>query len=153
MSIQRLWTLPRLLVGVVLLNTLVGPLLADLVIPDIAARHLHNPNWPPHAKFHDAQYIGMGALIGVIGLRVLLRRQGDPRAQFYLAAALGSVTWLGMWGALLFPQTAAQDPEFAETAAKVLGLDVQLFIAVVMLVGLGAAVALERTRSPIPVGR
>ncbi|WP_433603617.1 DUF6640 family protein [Nocardia sp. CA-135953] len=42
------------------------PLPADLVIPDIADPHLHNPAWPPHAKFHDTQYIGMGALIGAI---------------------------------------------------------------------------------------
>ncbi|QIS09077.1 DUF6640 family protein [Nocardia arthritidis] len=131
----------------VLLNTLVGPLLADLVIPDIARRHLHNPNWPPHAKFHDAQYIGMGALLGAIGLRILVRRKGDQRAQFYLAAALGSVTWLGMWGALLFPGTAAQDPEFAADSRKVLGIDFQLFIALVMLVGLSAAVTVERARA------
>ncbi|WP_225732345.1 MULTISPECIES: DUF6640 family protein [unclassified Nocardia] len=147
MTAKRFWSLPRVVVGVVLLNTLIGPLLADLVIPDIARRHLHNPNWPPHAKFHDAQYIGMGALLGTIGLRILLRRKGDQRAQFYLAAALGSVTWLGMWGALLFPGTAAQDPEFAADARKVLGIDFQLFIALVMLVGLSAAVTVERTRA------
>jgi|GEM_PF-1416784 len=136
----------RVLVGAVLANTVVGPLLADLVIPDIARQHLRNPNWPPHAKFHDAQYIGMGMLTGAIGLRILLRRKGDQRAQFYLAAALGSVTWLGMWGALLFPGTAAKDPEFECTGHQVLGLEPQLFVALVMLVGLSSAVSLERAR-------
>lgn len=146
MAVERFWTLPRTLVGAVLVNTMTGPLLADLVIPDIARQHLRNPNWPPHAKFHDAQYIGMGMLTGAIGLRILVRRQGDPRAQFYLAAALGSVTWLGMWGALLFPGTAATDPEFECTKHKVLGLDAQLFVALAMLLGLSAAVGLERSR-------
>ncbi|MFI9505652.1 DUF6640 family protein [Nocardia sp. NPDC052566] len=147
---KRHWTLPRVLVGAVLTNTVVGPLLADMVIPEVAKQHLHNPNWPPHAKFHDAQYIGMGAMIGAIGLRILARRKGDPRAQFYLSAALGSVTWLGMWGALLFPGTAAKDPEFKHDGGKVLGLDPQLFIALAMLVGLSSAVVLERTRWRIP---
>jgi hypothetical protein len=146
MAVKRWWTLPRMLVGAVLVNTLVGPLVADLVVPDIAKQHLRNPNWPPHAKFHDAQYIGMGMLTGAIGLRILMRRKGDPRAQFYLAAALGSVPWLGMWGALLFPGTAAKDPEFECGAPKVLGLDPQLFIALVMLAGLSGAVTLERGR-------
>ncbi|KZM71281.1 DUF6640 family protein [Nocardia terpenica] len=147
MARQRFWTLPRTLVGAVLANTLIGPLAADLLIPDIAKQHLHNPNWPPHAKFHDAQYVGMGMLTGAMGLRILLRRKGDQRAQFYLAAALGSVTWLGMWGALLFPGTAAKDPEFECTSHRVLGMDVQLFIALVMLVGLSAAVGVERGRA------
>ncbi|WP_063039065.1 DUF6640 family protein [Nocardia pseudovaccinii] len=145
------WTLPRILVGAVLLNTLIGPLLADLVIPDIADLHLHNPAWPPHAKFHDAQYIGMGTLIGAIGLVVLWQRTGNLRARFYLAAALGSVTWLAMFGALLFPGTAAQDPEHAAEAARVIGMDPQLFIALVMLIALAVAIVVERTRAPIRV--
>lgn len=145
----RHWTLPRILVRVVLFFTLFGPLLADLVIPDIAARHLHNPAWPPHAKFHDAQYIVMGALTGLIGIAILWRRTGHLRGQFHVAAALGAVTWLGMFGALLFPGTAAQDPEYAD-GLKLIGLDPQLFIALVMLLLLAAALVLERTRSPIP---
>ncbi|WP_433734757.1 hypothetical protein ACQP0C_36620 [Nocardia sp. CA-129566] len=49
--------------------------------------YLRNPAWPPHAKFHDAQYIGMGVLIGAIGLVVLWQRTGHLRNQFFLAAA------------------------------------------------------------------
>ncbi|MEV0643972.1 DUF6640 family protein [Phytomonospora sp. NPDC050363] len=146
----RHWTAPRILVRVVLFFTLLGPLLADLAIPAVADLHLHNPAWPPHAKFHDAQYIVMAALIAGVGLAVLWGRTGDLRARFHLAAALGSVTWLGMFAALLFPGTAPQDPEHAADAVKVAGLDPQLFIALVMLVALSAALILERTRSPIP---
>lgn len=150
MAVKRFWTLPRALVGAVLANTMAGPLLADFVMPKVARQHMRNPNWPPHAKFHNAQYIGMGALTGAIGLRILARRQGDQRAQFHIAAAMGSVTWLGMWGALLFPGTAAKDPEFEHTGEKVLGMDTQLFVALVMLAGLSGAVALEHTRSGAP---
>ena len=30
--------------------------------------HLFNPDWPPHARFHDAQTILLGSLLGVGGL-------------------------------------------------------------------------------------
>lgn len=139
--------LSRAFVGVVLAITGVSPALADLVIPATAKQHLHNPNWPPHAKFHDAQYIVMGALTGALGLRILLRRGGDPRARFYLAAALGSVPWLGMWAALLFPGTAATDPEFEAEQSKVLGIHPQLFLGLVILVGLSGAVKIEHSRA------
>lgn len=143
----------RAIVGAVLGVTGAGPVLADLVVPRTAGQHLRNPNWPPHAKFHDAQYIAMSGLISAIGLRVLLRRAGDPRAQFYLAAALGSVTWLGMWATPLFPGTAATDPEFEGTDPPVLGLHPQMFLALVMLVGLGGAVTVERRRGRAPAPR
>ncbi|MFI6870000.1 DUF6640 family protein [Nocardia sp. NPDC050406] len=136
--------LPRVLVGVVLLFALLGPLLADLVIPDVAALHLHNPAWPPHAKFHDAQYIVMSALLGVVGFTLLLRPGGEPRRRFHIAAALASITWLGMFGALLFPGTAPIDPEFEADNQLLLGLDAQLFIALVMLVTLAVALLAER---------
>ena len=136
----------RVVVGAVLAVTGVSPVLADVVVPRTAEQHLRNPSWPPHAKFHDGQYVLMGVLIGAIGLRVLLKRQGDPRARLDLAAAVAAVPWLSMWGALLFPGTAANDPEFDHAEPRVLGMHPQLFLAFVMLVGLSAAVATERRR-------
>lgn len=127
----RYWTLHRVLVGVVLANTAVGPLVADLLVPKVAAMHLHNPAWPPHAKFHDAQYISVSAVVGLTGIIVLRRRRGDLDQQFRVAAALGSATWIGMFAALLFPGTAVIDPEFEQNNRRVLGLDAQLFIATV----------------------
>jgi hypothetical protein len=41
----------------------VGPLVADFAYRPTARQHIHNPNWPPHAKFHNAQYIAMSPLI------------------------------------------------------------------------------------------
>ncbi|TVT07280.1 hypothetical protein FNH07_16810 [Amycolatopsis bartoniae] len=137
----------RTLVGAALAVTAVGPLLADFVVPRTARQHLRNPNWPPHAKFHDAQYIVMGMLTGGIGLRVLSRRGGDERARFQLAAALGSIPWLGMVGASLFPGTAATDPEFEATEPQVLGMHPQLVMALALLTGLSGAVTVESARS------
>ncbi len=104
-----------------LLGIGVGPLFVDFLHEPTAGQHIHNPNWPPHAKFHDAQYIAMSPLVSAIGLRILFRRHGDAHAQLREAAALASVAWLGMWGALLLPGTAATDPEFEATEQRVAG--------------------------------
>ncbi|RDI51555.1 DUF6640 family protein [Nocardia mexicana] len=142
----RRWDAARILVGIVLGFCVLGPLLADLVVPDVAELHLHNPAWPPHAKFHDAQYIVMSALLGGIGLVMLARRDGDRRWQFRMAAGLAAVTWLGMFGALLFPGTATQDPEHAADNQLILGLDAQLFIGLVMLALLAVALLADHRR-------
>jgi uncharacterized protein DUF6640 len=124
----------------------VGPLFVDFLHEPTAGQHIHNPNWPPHAKFHDAQYIAMSPLISAIGLRILFRRHGDAHAQLREAAALASVAWLGMWGALLLPGTAATDPEFEATEQKVVGLPSQLFLSLVALGSLSGTVAIEAVR-------
>ncbi|GAT70678.1 hypothetical protein PS9374_06364 [Planomonospora sphaerica] len=135
--------LPRFLITFVAAITTVSAVLADLVIPDLAAQHAFNPGWPPHAKFHDAQYMVMTVLLGLIGLTLALRRGRDALLH---AAAVLSVPWVGMIGALLFPGTAAYDPEFADRTVFVLGLHGQVFMAVVLLlVLLGAAAAARRT--------
>ena len=149
MGARRPSTASRALVGSLLAAIGVGPLLADYVYKPTADQHIHNPNWPPHAKFHDAQYIAMSPLVSAVGLRILLRRDGDAHAQLRQAAALASVAWLGMWGALLLPGTAATDPEFElePTERKVLGLHPQLFLSLIALGTLSGTVAMEAVRA------
>jgi hypothetical protein len=128
----------------------IGPLIADFLYRPMADRHIHNPRWPPHAKFHDAQYIVMSPLVSAVGLRVLFQRDGDAHAHLRQAAALASVAWLGMWGALLLPGTAAVDPEFAATEPKLGGLDPQLFLSLIALGGLAGTVTTEAVRADRP---
>jgi hypothetical protein len=130
--------LARSLLAAVAAVTAVGAVLADLVIPDLAAQHAFNPAWPPHAKFHDAQYMVMTVLLGVLGLVLALRRDRGP---LLCAAAVLATPWLGMLGALLFPGTATHDPEFADRTVFVLGLHGQVFLALVLLAALLAATA------------
>ncbi|QYN37605.1 hypothetical protein K1T35_10390 [Pseudonocardia sp. DSM 110487] len=126
-------TWPRIVVGAVAVITALGALLADVVVPDLAAQHAFNPAWPPHAKFHDAQYVVMSILLGALGLALVARNQ------LLWAAALLSTPWLGMLGALLFPGTATYDPEFADDTVFVLGLHGQVFLALVLLAALVTA--------------
>ncbi|GAA1990386.1 DUF6640 family protein [Amycolatopsis minnesotensis] len=139
--------LPRTLIAVVGVITTVSAVLADLVIPELAAQHAFNPAWPPHAKFHDAQYLVMTVLLGLIGLALVVR---PTRNRVLCATAVLATPWLGMTGALLFPGTATYDPEFAGRTHFVLGLHGQVFMAIVLLlVLLGAAVAAWARPAPI----
>lgn len=147
MTVKPVSRLSQAVIGTALVATGVGPMLADLIVPRSANQHLRNPSWPPHAKFHDAQYVAIGMLSGAHGLRVLLRQGDAQRGQFYTAATIAAVPWLGMLGATLFPGTAASDPEFEDTQPKVLGMHPQLALALAVLGGISGAVIAERIRS------
>lgn len=146
MTFKPVSRLSQAVVGAALIATGGGPMLADCVIPRSAHQHLRNPDWPPHAKFHDAQYVTIGMLSGAYGLRLLLRRDAQ-RGEFYTAAAIAAVPWLGMLGATLFPGTALSDPEFEGTEPKVLGMHPQLALALAILGGISGAVTAEHFRS------
>ncbi|MFB9966532.1 DUF6640 family protein [Sinosporangium siamense] len=138
-------SLPRIVIIVVAAITTAGAVLADLVIPDLAAQHAFNPAWPPHAKFHDAQYMVMTVLLGLTGLVLATR---PSRTALLHAAAILATPWLGMIGALLFPGTATYDPEFADRTVFVLGLHGQVFMAIVLLLAL-LVVTVATVRIPV----
>lgn len=146
----RRMTLPHVLLTIVGVNTTISAVLADLVIPGLAAQHALNPGWPPHAKFHDAQYMVMTVLIGVLGLVLAHRRGQGERGRLLCAAALLSIPWLGMLGALAFPETAAYDPEFADRTLFILGVHGQLAMAAILLLALLVATVVT-VRAPRPV--
>ncbi len=135
---------PRVLAVLVAVITVFGALLADFVIPAGAAQHLRNDTWPPHAKFHDAQYIVMSILLGVLALTLLLRRDGGTRSRLWTACAILATPWLGLLAAMLFPGTAVHDPEFADTT--IIGLHPQVLLAMILLAVLTTAVALSTRR-------
>ncbi|WP_030525515.1 DUF6640 family protein [Nocardia rhamnosiphila] len=139
--------LPRIVIATVAVITMVSAVLADLVIPDLAAQHAFNPGWPPHAKFHDAQYMVMTVLLGIIGLTLTLRPDRNPRGRTLCAAAVLATPWLGMTAALAFPDTATYDPEFADRTLFILGLHGQVFMAIVLLAALLAAIAASLRRT------
>ncbi|MFH8569569.1 DUF6640 family protein [Streptomyces sp. NPDC017993] len=138
--------LPRILIALVGAITTVSAVLADFVIPDLAAQHAFNPGWPPHAKFHDAQYMVMTVLLGLIGLALALRQGRNTRGRLLCAAAVLATPWLGMIGALLFPGTATYDPEFSDQTRFILGVHGQVFMAIILTLALlGATAATLRT--------
>ncbi|MFI7672125.1 DUF6640 family protein [Actinophytocola sp. NPDC049390] len=141
----RHWSLARGLVAAVAVETALGALLFDLILDNTARQHIHNPAWPPHAKFHDAQYIVMSLGLGLLSLALLARRHGDTRSRLLCAAGVLAVPWAGMFAALLFPDTATYDPEFTDETTFALGLHGQMFMSVVTLLILAIATFLAAT--------
>ena len=104
--------------------------------------HIYNPRWPPHAKFHNAQTMLLGTMIGLLSLYVLWFQKGDKKTMLNLAAILASFYWITQAGSILFPGTALTDPEFSHPGQ----LPAQLIVDVVMLVMLCVGYLLEIKR-------
>jgi hypothetical protein len=69
--------------------------------------HVYNPRWPPHAKFHNAQTLQLGSLLGICALILLWRERN-----LHWAIFASSLYWISQLGSLAFPGTALVDPEF-----------------------------------------
>ncbi|KAI0399398.1 hypothetical protein F4802DRAFT_610906 [Xylaria palmicola] len=91
-------------------------LLFGAPIADYSHTHMLNPNWPPHAKFHNGQTIILSLLLGLATLFYTWRPAASSpalRREFRLASAFaGSIYWLAGLCAILFPGTMGLDPEF-----------------------------------------
>lgn len=62
-------SLGRALISLTSLVTAVGPYRVDW-----NETHVHNPAWPPHAKFHNGQTMSLGLTLGATSLWQLWRR-------------------------------------------------------------------------------
>ena len=102
--------------------------------------HIFNPNWPPHAKFHNAQDMLLGTSTGLLALWVLWMQQTDERNKLKLSIILASLYWLTQFGAIFFPGTALVDPEFSHPDQ----LPAQLIVDIIMVAMLTVAYYLER---------
>ena len=96
-------SLGRALISLTSLVTAVGPYRADW-----NETHVHNPAWPPHAKFHNGQTMSLGLALGVTSLWQLWR--APTRAGLDAGAALASLYWLTQISALAYPGSKAVDP-------------------------------------------
>lgn len=100
------WTVGRIIISFIGLFTMISPYLADWNIT-----HIYNPAWPPHAKFHNAQTMVLGAFLGSLTLYSLWFRKGIAERQILKEATLlSSLYWLAQLPAILFPGTKLIDP-------------------------------------------
>ena len=104
--------------------------------------HIYNPNWPPHAKFHNAQTMLLGTMIGLLSLWIIWYQKIDTLYKLRMAASLASLYWITQAGAITFPGTALVDPEFRHPAQA----PAQLIVDVVMLTMLCIGYYLEAKR-------
>lgn len=103
--------LGRVLLSISALAQSIGAYAADFNVT-----HVFNPNWPPHAKFHNGQTMSMGLFLGILTL-YYTHRPGDVEKRkdsLRSAAMIGSLYWIAGLSAILYPGTLAVDPEFGE---------------------------------------
>jgi len=132
----------RLVLPSVAALTTVGGFLADW-----NRTHLFNPDWPPHAKFHDALSIALGSLLGSCGLYFLCRRGKDPQTDVALGALLPSLFWVAQGASFAFPGAEGFEVEFPERVPRVKGVWVnERFSSALMLALIAAGYAAERRR-------
>jgi hypothetical protein len=81
--------------------------------------HLFNPNWPPHARFHNAQTILLGLFAGAAALYLLRDEKEDDEMRLKLGAAWPASFWLAQGGSFLFPGTGGMDSEFEHLVPSV----------------------------------
>ena len=134
----------QLLTGRVILTlmavlTIVSPYLADW-----NATHIYNPLWLPHAKFHNAQTMVMGVVLGISGL-FFLWRQPSGRSDLMPAIIFISLYWVSQLPAFLFPGVAWTDPNLLQPGQSLSDLPIQIkgdFVLFPLII-LGAWLALR----------
>ena len=120
-----------------------GGLFVDGLLPVTARTHLYNPNWPPHAKFHNCQTMLLGVSLGVISLILLFAVKPLTFPLLALAAAVGGVYFVAMLVIVpLFPGTDWVDPEFKNAFPKPLGLNIQQLVTYILCTVLVTAVGI-----------
>ena len=114
------WTTKgRVLLTSVATLTTVGGFLADW-----NRTHLFNPDWPPHARFHDALTITLGSLLGLCGLYFLVGRRGERSdSDLALGALLPSIFWVAQGASFAFPGPKDSRPSSREGAPRGRRLD------------------------------
>jgi hypothetical protein len=107
----------KLLLSFVAAVAAVTPYLADW-----NETHIYNPTWSPHAKFHVGHTMLLGTVLGLLSLRYLWRRTGDPHDNLRVGALFVAAYWLAQAGAILVPGAAFVDPQFADQSPTVAGV-------------------------------
>jgi hypothetical protein len=114
-------------------------------LADYNETHIFNPRWTPHAKFHGGQTLMFSILLGALSVFFAWRKTTDRPNLVFAASGFAALYWLTQAGAILYPGTAAFDPEFVTKNSYFLGLAQQNYIEIVYLlfVGLAAWLALK----------
>jgi uncharacterized protein DUF6640 len=79
---------------------------------DINRTHMFNPNWPPHARFHNVA--GWGTVVGTQLLAIWLawrppQRGTERNLAMTTAAVLPAIAWAPFFAATATPGTAVED--------------------------------------------
>jgi hypothetical protein len=140
MTIDRV-IIGRVLLTVVGLFTAVAPYLADW-----NATHIYNPNWPPHARFHNGHTMAAATMLGLATIWFAWRRVGDRRTNIIAAGLFAALYWASQATAFVFPGVAWTAPEFLEAGQTLSQLAPQQVLEAIVLTLVAVATWLARPR-------
>jgi hypothetical protein len=131
---ESMLMLGRILISLATLITLIGPNIADW-----NDTHVFSELWSPHAHFHGAWSIFTTSLLSLLCLWLLWVRSEQPQGS-RIAGLIQAAIWLAFFPALFVPGIALADP--GKRYEQILGLDVNLFFAIVEIVLLAIGLVL-----------
>jgi len=151
MSTIPFLTAGRIIISLAAISNSISPYIADF-----NKTHVYNPNWPPHARFHNGQTMSLGLVLGFTTLYFAWRPAFSSisftktmiKDSMFSAALVGSLYWITGVTAGLYPGAKFLDPEFigSKYDAKVLGLPGQAPVFVAHMVFCWIGYALEARR-------
>lgn len=115
----------RILLSVVLVTTAVVS-----VAVDWNTTHLFNPDWHPHAKFHDAVMLWLLSGMSIVALWLLWRRSAEPDLGYTVAMLVPVIFWSPFFFVtLLVPGTSLQ-ADLNEAPPRIAGIPIYPNVAV-----------------------
>ena len=128
----------RILITLATLLYGIAPLFADL-----NATHVLNPEWPPHSRVHMVWLLGTNFCIAALALWLLWFR-----AQQLLAAVLGLCVMAGFWIAVAtIPLYGGALSDARGIDTRILGIEANAFVFGIIVMLLGAGIAMGRSRN------
>ena len=121
------------MVGLLLLTTVSLFQVVGTYAADWSETHIYNKNWPPHAKFHNAQNMAMAAVLAVASLYFVWRKGGDASTNVLGAAVLAAVYWVTQALANFYPGVGWTDPEFFKPGQTLNQISPQMILDPIML--------------------
>ncbi|KAF2670694.1 hypothetical protein BT63DRAFT_422997 [Microthyrium microscopicum] len=148
MSSKLLISTGRLVLSLVAIATSFGGFLADW-----NETHVKNPNWPPHARFHNGQTMSMGLCLGVLTFYLTWRvnTKSSPKEildSTFLAALTGSVYYLTGISAIFYPGSGWTDPELDD--GRMIAPQIPLFSSLFFLPWFAYLLERKRISNHIP---
>ncbi|KAK3069110.1 hypothetical protein LTR53_012808 [Teratosphaeriaceae sp. CCFEE 6253] len=132
---ELLYYVPRLLLTLVALITIIVPYIADF-----NETHVFNPNWPGHARFHNGQTMSMGAYLGSVTVWKTWASASE-RDRLWTATVIAAAYYVTQASAYYYPGATAWDPPQSFSVPFV-----HLFVVGPMLSLVMAAYVLEQWR-------
>jgi hypothetical protein len=76
---------------------------------DYGESHLFNPDWPPHARFHDVAMLNLLAGVALVALWLLWRKSREPDVAAITAGLVTLVFWsVFFWATFAFEGASLQ---------------------------------------------